>query len=71
MEAFPFISRIQDKVRTSNVVETYNLPRIDLDTDMDIAVDRDFIFESNHLGLYQQCPRRYLYTHLLKTGEAD
>ncbi|WP_140077162.1 PD-(D/E)XK nuclease family protein, partial [Vibrio parahaemolyticus] len=35
---------------------------------MDIAVDRDFIFESNHLGLYQQCPRRYLYTHLLKTG---
>ncbi|AVJ53761.1 UvrD-helicase domain-containing protein [Vibrio parahaemolyticus] len=64
----PFISRIQDKVRTSNVVETYNLPRIDLDTDMDIAVDRDFIFESNHLGLYQQCPRRYLYTHLLKTG---
>jgi len=33
-----------------------------------IDIDGAFALTSHQLGLYQRCPRRFLYTHLIEVG---
>jgi hypothetical protein len=38
------------------------------DTPVPIHIDGAFALTSHQLGLYQRCPRRFLYTHLIEVG---
>ncbi len=64
----PFIKRLGNAL---SVVPTKpsREPHGDLsDTPIDVVVPDDFRLEGHGIGLYQACPRRFFYTHLLQIG---
>lgn len=64
----PFIDRLGSTIDFRHIVPSIALPPAA--EDMPIAIDLEgrIAVTSHQLGLFQRCPRRFLYTHLIEVG---
>ncbi len=64
----PFIGRLGDGVASRHVEPSASLPPRQQDTPVLLTIDGPFTFTDHQLALYERCPRRFLYTHILEVG---
>lgn len=64
----PFIDRLGPGVASSHVVPALVLPPDPVDVPVPLTIDGSFTVTDHQLGLYQRCPRRFLYTHVIRVG---
>lgn len=64
----PFIDRLGSKLVTTSVTPTRVLPPSAEDAPVPLTIDGPFAFTDHQLALYERCPRRFLYTHVLDVG---
>lgn len=64
----PFIDRLSGRIVLRTVTPMLVLPPSPEDSPVPLAVDGPFAFTDFHLALYERCPRRFLYTHILNVG---
>lgn len=64
----PFIDRLGPHVASSHVVPVSTLPPDPVDVPVSLTIDGCFSVTDHQLGLYQRCPRRFLYTHVIGVG---
>ncbi len=64
----PFIDRLGDRVASRHVEPATTLPPRQQDAPIALTIDGSFTFSDHQLALYERCPRRFLYTHLLEVG---
>lgn len=64
----PFIDRLGAHVSSSTVTPKLKLPPDEAGAPVSLAIEGSFSFTDNQLGLYERCPRRFLYTHILQVG---
>ena len=63
-----FMLRIEMLIDTADVQPSRVLPLAAEDADIEIAIDTDIIFDASQISLYDSCPRRFFYTHILQIG---
>jgi len=63
-----FIDRLGSRVVTRRVVPALSLPPSEADAAIALTIDGRFRFSDHQLALFQRCPRRFLYTHILEVG---
>ncbi len=63
-----FMERIWTLVDTTDVRPNRALSVAAEDTDIEIVIDSDVTFDVSQLSLYDSCPRRFFYTHILEIG---
>lgn len=64
----PFVDRLGAHVALSHVEPKLGLPQDGTESPVPLTVDGPFAFSDYQLALYQRCPRRFLYTHILEVG---
>ena len=64
----PYIDRLKGVVSHREFVPTVELPAADDQKPLPVAIVDDFAFSDHQLALYERCPRRFLYTHILNIG---
>ncbi|MBN8707838.1 MAG: UvrD-helicase domain-containing protein [Verrucomicrobia bacterium] len=64
----PFLERLQNHVRRTEVAPTREIPAPPEETSIPAVLEADNTFRDSELALYDKCPRRFLYTHILRTG---
>lgn len=63
-----FIDRLGRTIRERRLVPSAELPPPVGDIPIEITIDGQFAFSDHELALYERCPRRFFYTHLLNVG---
>ena len=63
-----FIDRLGGGVLSRHVVPVSSLPPSTGDAPIPLTIDGPFTFSDRQLTLYERCPRRFLYTHILGVG---
>jgi superfamily I DNA/RNA helicase len=63
-----FIDKLGPGVVQRNVDITRIVPRAPESADIQLAIQGGMRFEGRQLALYESCPRRFFYTHVLKVG---
>ena len=64
----PFIDRLGNCVASRHAEPAACLPPRRQDAPVALTIDGPFTFSDHQLALYERCPRRFLYTHLLEVG---
>jgi superfamily I DNA/RNA helicase len=64
----PFIARLGDTARARQIVPSVELPPAEGGAPISITIDGSFSFSDHQLALYERCPRRFFYTHILAIG---
>lgn len=64
----PFVDRLSDKVEHGSVRPRSSLPIPADDIPVPIGFPAGIRLTDHKLGLYERCPRRFLYTHVLEVG---
>ncbi|MEX2170732.1 MAG: UvrD-helicase domain-containing protein [Pirellulales bacterium] len=64
----PFIGRLGATIRSQDIVPSLTLPPVDGELPVPIKIVGAFAFSDYQLALYERCPRRFLYTHVLEVG---
>ena len=63
-----FVDKLTDRIKSSHLVPKLKIPSNDKDASISLTIDGRFEFSDRQLGLYERCPRRFLYTHILDVG---
>lgn len=63
-----YITRIQALIAAQHVTPVRELPAAKEDADIEIVLCRTVSFDAMQISLYESCPRRFFYTHLLQIG---
>ena len=63
-----FIDRLGSTIDRRSIAPKLAVPLAAEDMPVPIDIDGAFALTSHQLGLYQRCPRRFLYTHLIEVG---
>ncbi|MEQ1811547.1 MAG: UvrD-helicase domain-containing protein [Terricaulis sp.] len=63
-----FLERLGTQVSRRHVVPSRDLPPSPDTNDIELEIEGPMSFSAHQLGLYDSCPRRFLYTHLLQIG---
>lgn len=64
----PFLDRLGPGVVRRGVSPTRNLPPAPEAANIELAVDGELRFSAAQIALYESCPRRFFYTHILQIG---
>lgn len=64
----PFISHLGIGVITSHIVPTRELPPPPESADVPLTIDGRLRFDGTQIALYESCPRRFFYSHILHAG---
>ena len=64
----PFIDRLGSRLVTTHVTPVRTLPPSAEELPVPLTIDGPFVFTDYQLALYERCPRRFLYTHILDVG---
>jgi hypothetical protein len=64
----PFVDRITSHVAESHVRPAAALPPSRGDASVELTIEGQFVLSEHQLALYQRCPRRFFYTHILGVG---
>jgi len=63
-----FLDRIGPGLRRQHVTPTRNLPPSPASGGILMSLTGGLRFDVHHVELYERCPRRFFYTHVLQTG---
>lgn len=63
-----FISRIETRIETADTQPSRALPVATKDADIEIVINSEVSFDASQISLYDSCPRRFFYTHILQIG---
>lgn len=64
----PFVDRLSDKIEHGSVRPRSSLPIPPDDVPIPVGFPTGIRLTDHKLGLYERCPRRFLYTHVLEVG---
>jgi superfamily I DNA/RNA helicase len=64
----PFLDRLGATLTRRSVVPAQPLPLAAEARDIDLVVDGRLRFGAPQIALYESCPRRFFYTHILRVG---
>ncbi|MCE9567299.1 MAG: UvrD-helicase domain-containing protein [Planctomycetes bacterium] len=64
----PFIDRLDGRIDIRRVRPMKALTASPEDSPVPLTFDGPFAFTDHQLALYERCPRRFLYTHILDVG---
>jgi superfamily I DNA/RNA helicase len=64
----PFLDRLGTSLTRRKVVPTRSLPTAPEDTDIELSIDGGLSFKGEQIRLYENCPRRFFYMHILQIG---
>jgi hypothetical protein len=64
----PFLDRLGSSLARLPVIPTRNLPDAPEAADIPLAIDGGLRFGAAQIALYESCPRRFFYTHVLQIG---
>lgn len=64
----PFIDRMAGHIILTRVTPASALPPSRSAARVSLTIEGEFTFTDHQLGLYERCPRRFLYTHVLDVG---
>ena len=64
----PFVDRLGGHIVSRHVVPASSLPPDEADAPIALTIEGPFAFSDHQLALYERCPRRFLYTHILEVG---
>ncbi|MBF0270113.1 MAG: UvrD-helicase domain-containing protein [Alphaproteobacteria bacterium] len=64
----PFLDHLGTTMRSRSVVPLRTLPMAAESQDIDLVVDGRLQFRAHQITLYESCPRRFFYTHVLQVG---
>jgi len=63
-----FLQRMGKGLKRSTANPTRILPPAPASADISMTLTGGMRFDANHIELYERCPRRFFYTHVLQTG---
>ena len=63
-----FIDRLGGRVASRHVEPAASLPPRQQDAPVNLTIDGPVTFSDRQLALYERCPRRFFYTHILEVG---
>ncbi|WP_320534489.1 ATP-dependent helicase [Robbsia andropogonis] len=63
-----FLSRIGANLIRKNVATSQSLPQAPEDEPIALDLDGPLQLSEHQVALYERCPRRFFYTHVLRTG---
>lgn len=63
-----FVLRIETLIDTTDVQPSRVLPSPAEDADIEIVIESGIRFDASQISLYDSCPRRFFYTHILQVG---
>jgi hypothetical protein len=64
----PFLGLLEDTIVRSKTIPELVLPGLPEDEPIELEPDGSLRFAASQLGLYESCPRRFLYTYILRIG---
>ncbi|WP_207485445.1 UvrD-helicase domain-containing protein [Arenibaculum pallidiluteum] len=64
----PFIDRLGQTLAKKAATPSRPLPPAPEDGDIALAIEGGLNFDASQVALYESCPRRFFYTHVLKIG---
>lgn len=64
----PFVGKLGPNVAVRNVKPGRVLPPLAEDADVPLEVTGRLRFDASQISLYESCPRRFFYTHVLQIG---
>jgi superfamily I DNA/RNA helicase/Zn-dependent peptidase ImmA (M78 family) len=64
----PFLVRLGSNLTQRKVTPTRELPEAPEDTNIELSIDGGLRFGGEQIRLYENCPRRFFYTHILQIG---
>lgn len=67
-QSSPFITRIESLIDIEEVQSARMLPGAAEDADIEIVFEENISFDASQISLYDSCPRRFFYTHILQIG---
>jgi len=64
----PYVARLEPAIDKQHQAGARQLPKAPQDAPVTVQVDGPMRFTASEIQLYESCPRRFLYTHMLRTG---
>jgi superfamily I DNA/RNA helicase len=64
----PFLVRLGSNLTQRKITPTRELPLAPEDANIKLSVDGGLSFGGEQIALYESCPRRFFYTHILQIG---
>ncbi|RWD31649.1 MAG: ImmA/IrrE family metallo-endopeptidase [Mesorhizobium sp.] len=64
----PFLDRLGDTLTRRSVMPARPLPSASEARDIKLVVEGRLRFDATQIALYESCPRRFFYTHILQVG---
>lgn len=64
----PFLDRLGRGLLQRHVSPARNLPPAPEAADVELLIDGGLRFSASQIALYESCPRRFFYTHILQIG---
>jgi superfamily I DNA/RNA helicase len=64
----PFLDRLRPGLVERHVSPTRSLPAAPESADVELIIDGGLRFGASQIALYESCPRRFFYTHILQIG---
>jgi hypothetical protein len=63
-----FLSRIGTNLNRRNITPSQSIPQAPEDQPIVMSLDGSLQLSEHQMALYERCPRRFLYTHVLQLG---
>lgn len=64
----PFVARLGGSIDQQHPADARRLPTAPQDAPVAVLFDGPMRFSASEIQLYDSCPRRFLYTHMMRTG---
>ena len=64
----PFLSRIGPELNKQHIIPSRRLPEVPEDRNIELVINGVLRFSASQINLYESCPRRFFYTHILRLG---
>ncbi len=64
----PFVDVLGSRLHVRDVVPVRSLPLAPELGEIQLSVDGSLLFSGSQITLYEKCPRRFFYTHILEVG---
>jgi superfamily I DNA/RNA helicase len=64
----PFLDRLGQGLNRWHVTPDRVLPEVPEDRNIELVIEGGLRFSASQIGLYESCPRRFFYTHVLQLG---
>lgn len=64
----PFLERLGPRLQERDITPERALPEVPEDRNIELVIKGGLRFSASQISLYESCPRRFFYTHVLQLG---